>query len=118
MADAGLFDRVPPYQRHSATSRDAAHEAKPTAASLRVIVLNRIREAGDHGCTDEEAYLHLIRTGMVPPTTKDSTLRARRVELWNAGYVRDSGTRRRTTSNRLAVVWTATGEGNGGKKDE
>jgi len=53
---------------------------------------------GTAGSTDEEGCLAL---DMNP-----STYRPRRVELWEAGAVQDSGMTRRTKSGRWAVVWT------------
>lgn len=99
MSARTLFD--PPAQQHSSTSVAAADGIRPTAARLREVVYAAIRDAGEHGLTDEEM---LQATGLQP-----STGRPRRVELVQAGRVRDSGKTRRTASNRSAVVWVAVG---------
>jgi hypothetical protein len=101
-----LFDPIhrrraqsPPFQPHSATSRDAAVEISPRAATLRESVLNYLR-SHPAGLTDEE-----IQDGLAMPS---STERPRRIECVAAGLVRDSGTVRKTRSGRKAVVWVAT----------
>lgn len=95
----GLFDDSAPYVRNSETSREAAEEIEPQAATLRGIVLAFIRGRGLYGATDEE-----MQEGIpMPPSTQ----RPRRVELVAAHFVHDSGTRRRTHSGRAATVWTA-----------
>jgi len=91
--------KKPPAQRHSATSVEAAQAIEPRAATLRRRVLDYLRECGGRGATDEEMQLHL---GMNP-----STQRPRRIELVEAGFVRDSGATRQTQSGRKAVVWVA-----------
>lgn len=91
-----LFDR-PPAVRGSATSRAAADSIGPEADTLRRRVLAFLQARGLEGATDEEIQLGL---GMNP-----STQRPRRIELVEQGRVRDSGSTRRTRSNRRAVVW-------------
>ena len=93
-----LFDD-PPAQRHSETSVSAAKAIAPAAATLRLMVLEALRKAGADGLTDEEM---LSATGLQP-----STGRPRRIELMQAGHVRDSGRKRETRSGRNAVVWVA-----------
>ena len=93
-----LFDD-PPAQRHSETSVEAAEAIAPAAATLRLLVLAVLRKAGADGMTDEEM---LAATGLQP-----STGRPRRIELMQAGHVRDSGRKRETKSGRRAVVWIA-----------
>jgi hypothetical protein len=89
-------ERVHKYQKHSDTSRAAAHQIEADAATLRGEVYRGIlRVLG--GRTDEELQIIL---DMNP-----STERPRRVELVERGLVRDSGKRRRTLSKRWAVVW-------------
>jgi hypothetical protein len=100
LADLPLFQRPasqesPPYQVHNDESRSAAQSIAPAAGTLRARVLAVI-EAG--ACTDEE--------GMVISGIGPSTYRPRRVELWEAGLVRQAGTRA-TKSGRSAVVWAA-----------
>lgn len=89
-----------PAQRHSDTSVAAADSMRLPASGLRLAVFSALLEAGDDGLTDEEIQNLLA---MNP-----STERPRRIELCEAGLVRDSGLRRLTSSNRSAVVWIAT----------
>jgi len=86
-----------PYQSHSETSRSAAVRAKSAATTDRARVLAYIRDRGQHGATDLEIQATLRMNG--------DTERPRRVELENAGLVRDTGRRRETASGRLATVW-------------
>lgn len=87
----------PPFQKHSETSKDAADKAKPSAATLRGRVREFLRTHGP--ATDEQIQDAL---GMNP-----STQRPRRIELVTAGFVRDSGSVRKTKSGRAATVWEA-----------
>ena len=84
------------YVSGSETSIAAAVSVEPSIASWQGKVLALLRE-GD-GLTDEEMQ---ARLGLNP-----STQRPRRIELVEAGLVRDSGQRRRTRSGRWAVVWS------------
>jgi hypothetical protein len=93
-----LFDPVPPAQRHSATSQAAAEEIAPRAGTLRAAVLATLQHAID-GLTDEQMQ-DMLGMGA-------STQRPRRVELVQAGLVRDSGRTRLTRSGRKATVWVA-----------
>lgn len=105
---SGLHARPrPPYQRHSPASRDAADKMRSKAVSLRDLVFNLLIEAGTHGATDEEIYRRLIDTNKISATTKDSTIRARRIELTRpeCGLVLDSGNERRTAAGVTATVW-------------
>lgn len=88
-----------PYQSHSATSRDAASHIKPGAATLRMKVLGYIVARGEDGATDAEIQDVLGIEG--------STQRPRRVELVDAGLVKDSGATRATRKGRRAAVWIA-----------
>ena len=92
-----LFD--PPAQHHSETSLAAAEAIRPSAASLRMKVLGFIVARGGDGATDPEIQAALRMEG--------STQRPRRVELVDAGLVRDSGRKRTTASLRRATVWVA-----------
>lgn len=92
------FSEQPPHVL-SDTSRMAAEAMKPTAGRLRQRVYERLVLAGYDGMTDCELQEALA---MNP-----STQRPRRVELVNAGLVRDSGVRRNTASGRKAIVWVA-----------
>ena len=89
----------PPYIAGSSTSEAAACAIKPTAGTLREVVLAVIRHAGLDGITDEEG---IALTGM-----NASTYRPRRIECHEKGLIIDYGERRRTASGRSAVVWFA-----------
>ncbi len=96
-----LERKLPPFQRHSATSRKAAismHEKAPTA---RRLVWETIHARGARGATAEE----ICRvTGL-----RGSTVRPRLVELREAGRI-VAGGQRKTSSNRFAVVHVAVEE--------
>ena len=83
-----------PYQRGSDTSEEAARSVRPHRERMADTVLAAISL---RAMTDEEL---VEMTGLSP-----STVRPRRVELVEAGLVRDSGERRPTRSGRKAVVW-------------
>ena len=87
-----------PFQKHSATSRAAAQHAQPRAQNLRDKALGIFRTHGAPlgGLTDEE----LITIMRLPA----NTVRPRRVELMQAGLIKQVGTRK-TASGRSAVVW-------------
>jgi DNA-binding IclR family transcriptional regulator len=71
---------------------------RPTAVTDREAVLNLLtRKMG--GMTDEE----IQRALKLNPSTE----RPRRIELVQAGKVRDSGRTRKTASGRAATVWAA-----------
>lgn len=93
-----LFNDMPPFQRHSATSRSAALAIRPSAGTMKAKVLEYL-ESQDDGATDEEG-INALR--MNP-----STYRPRRIDLVNEGLVADSGERRRVQSGEQAVVWRA-----------
>ena len=89
-----------PFARGSQTSRDAAEQAKPNAATQRARVLKLVRESGwsdDPGLTDEQIQERLGLSG--------NTQRPRRMELVTMGLIKDSGRTRKTKSGREAVVW-------------
>lgn len=88
----------PPHQRGSDTSAAAAAAITPHVGTLLATVLDAFHGA-THGLTDEECQRLLELEG--------STQRPRRVELVRRGLVVDSGTRRRTSAGRSAVVWRA-----------
>ncbi len=95
-------DGLPPYQRHSDTSRTAAvavaSSGKPHIDRERV--MNYLMSRGDEGATDEE-----MQNGI--PLAQNSQ-RPRRIECCQGGLVRDSGRTRKTKSGRKAVVWVVT----------
>lgn len=82
----------------SKTSRDAAADIKPHAATLRARVLTYIASRGTLGATAQEIELDLGLSG--------STVRPRLVELRESGCIADSGMTRKTLSGRKAQVWT------------
>lgn len=98
-------------QEHSETSKEAARSiSRETRGELKMRVLSAIKKQGAvitngepwgtvGGLTDEEG----IEVTGIPA----STYRPRRVELVEAGWVRDSGTTRKTKSNRRATVWVS-----------
>jgi len=106
-----LFDRPPtrapspdpPFAPGSETSRQAAAAIARHAPLIRDRVLAFITGRGLDGATDEELALGL--------QIRESTARARRVELRDQGLVADSGQTRPTASGRAAVVWVAKGPG-------
>lgn len=85
-----------------ATTGLARAAIRPIALSLRARLLYYLVLQGDNGATLEEAELDLGMAG--------NTLRPRRVELADKGYVEDSGRRRLTKAGRQAVVWVVPDE--------
>ena len=103
MGTQTLFDSPPARKRPRAAAGDtrgaAAEGIRPLAEDLRAgpdFIIGR-REQG--ACDEEIRRCLGLRT---------DTARARRVELRDAGLVRDSGTRPPVESGRLAIVWTST----------
>lgn len=82
------------------TSREAAAKVAPSATTQRGRVLRVVVYAGDEGATDEQIS---DRLGM--PL---NTVRPRRLELVEQGYVIDSGDTAPTRSGSAAVLWLAT----------
>lgn len=89
-----LFDLIPPYQRHSETSRAAAVEAAPHMATDRERVAAYLRRHGP--ATDEQ----IARDLAMNPSTE----RPRRVKLVEDGMVAQVG-EGRTASGRRAALW-------------
>lgn len=87
-----------PRVNGSDTSAAAAASIEPTLATKQGRVLTEIRASPD-GLTDDQ--LERI-TGW-----RHQSVSARRRELVLAGFVADSGRRRRTSSDRYAAVWIA-----------
>jgi predicted ArsR family transcriptional regulator len=87
-----LFD-VPPYQAHSATSREASKSMVGKTASLREQVFTALKF---EPMTDEAICQRL---GLSP-----NTARPRRVELVKAGRIAKVG-ENVTASGRKAAVW-------------
>jgi hypothetical protein len=81
-------------------TRRASHAAiAPELNRLQSLVLEYFRSCGSMGATDEQ-----LADGLA---MKESTLRARRVELAHARRIVDSGQRRRLRSGREGIVWVA-----------
>ncbi len=90
-----LFEEIPPYQRHSSTSKAAAERIRPASSRLRDLVKQTIRNHPE-GMTDEEIATTL---GLNP-----STARPRRIELVQRGEVVEVG-QRKGRSGRAMTVW-------------
>jgi hypothetical protein len=86
-----------PFVVGSDTSQQAAKDKLPTAMSDEARVLAFIDKCGGHGATDDEIEVALQML--------HQNASARRYALASKGLVVDSGVRRRTRSNRRAVVW-------------
>jgi len=71
---------------------------QPLANRLRWRVYRCIEGRGTLGATDEEVHR---ATGL-----SADTARARRIELRDAGLIRDSGMRRPSSSGHGMIVWT------------
>lgn len=82
------------------TERAAAEAVFPVSGTQRRSVLDAIAAAGDDGLCDHEVQ---ERLGMNP-----SSVRPRRGELVDGGWVEDSGVRRPTPSGAEAVAWVLT----------
>ena len=82
---------------HPDTSHVAAATI-PRTGTLRRAVYDAIRRTGDEGLTDSELQRALNMEG--------NTERPRRVELIDAGLIKDSG-RRRYEGGRPMIVWVA-----------
>jgi hypothetical protein len=96
-----LFDRPEPAPPHNSTptSRAAAESIKPTAGTLRALVLDFLKACSD-GATDEQMQQALNMAG--------NTQRPRRQELETMGLIRKTDKTRATSSGRQAVIWEAT----------
>ena len=92
-----LYGGRPPFVAGSDTSEEAADSMIPVALTIRGKVLGYITRKGSRGATCWE-----IEVGM---SLAHQTASARIRELQQKGQVKDSGWRRRTGSNRNAVVW-------------
>lgn len=96
IAKAEICPGMPlPFARGSETSEKAARSMKISAASWRARILEHIR-AKPSTCDEIEAEMNGTH----------QNISARITELKRLGFIVDSGERRRTRSNRLAVVYT------------
>jgi hypothetical protein len=93
-----LFDYYPqtPGYQNTDTSRDAAHDMKPKAETLRLKVLGVLRLA-PHGLTTQEISERLL--------VGYPSIQPRTSELRNMGMITDSGRRRLNSSGKKAIVW-------------
>jgi hypothetical protein len=87
------------FQAHSATSKAAAVGYADKAPNARLRVYTLIQRWSD-GLTDEEIQNVL--------SMNPSSQRPRRIELEQAGLVKDSGRTRKTRSGMRAAIWVAT----------
>lgn len=85
-----------PSVNGSITSARAADAIGGRLNDLQRSVVAYLRQAGEHGATDEEMQLGIPMAA--------STQRPRRVELVRRGLVVDAGTRK-TKSGRYATAW-------------
>lgn len=88
----------PPFQHHSAASRDAAQSIAKHVGALHKRVLEHLRQ-NPQGLTDEAMGEALGLPG--------NTLRPRRRELQQRHLIKDSGRYSHTRSGRRATVWVA-----------
>ncbi len=87
-----------PFQKESATSKEAARRISPRVSQMEVGVLEAVGAAqagGGSGLTDDEL---IVAFGT-------HSVRPRRIFLTAIGKLRDSGGTRKTRSGRAAVVW-------------
>jgi len=99
MADQfDIFNR-PPLSNGTATSDAAAEAIKPSAATLRALVLAAVRNSGSTGVTRQEIEKRTQLEG--------NTVRPRCMELLKAGSIVETSRTRETESGRQAVVIVA-----------
>lgn len=97
LANDAYARRTDPWTSHAAAR--SITEDKLRESQLAVLyLLKRIGASTDEEIAD--AY-----SG--PPRQSPSGLRTRRKELVDAGYVCDTGDRKRLVSGRLSIVWDA-----------
>lgn len=93
------YNGKPPFQKHSRTSREAATSMLLSSNTMRARVWKYLVNKDLDGATDEQIQKAL--------ELDPSTERPRRRELVLQGFVKDSGTVKKTTSGRDATVWVA-----------
>ena len=87
-----------PFQKHSATSREAARAISGHLGRMELEIMNLVTDAqaaGALGLTDEQLI----------GAFGSQSARPRRIFLVACGKLRDSGSTARTQSGRQAVVW-------------
>jgi hypothetical protein len=85
---------------YKGTSRAAWETAKTKGAEMKRRIIDHL-ENRPGGATDEEI-------GDALNTAETRSNRPARLELRNEGYIRDTGTRRKTVSGSQAIVWERT----------
>ncbi len=98
-----LWDQPPPYQRGSATSREAAEAIRDVVPQLRRDVLAAYRQAGAAGLTADEAATVLRRSVLA--------IRPRVTEAVQAGLLERTGERRKNRSGMSASVLRVSAKG-------
>ena len=88
-----------PARGKTDTSRAAAEAIEPRADTLRRRCLDLIADVGPYGVTADECAAVIRETVL--------SIRPRFTELRVAGRIVDSGARRKNSSGRSAIVWTA-----------
>lgn len=99
---------LPPYQRHSETSRAAAESVTSTLNDKERRVLRWFADYGPG--TDDDVERD---TGI-----RGNTVRPRRVALLGRHLLRDTGEKRPTRTKRMACVWAITQDGRDALKGE
>lgn len=91
--------------RHDAqeTSRLAALQVTPKTGTLRAAALRAVVAAAWRGLTDDELCASIGRS--------PNSVRPRRVELVEGGFIIDSGLRRPSNYGNASIVWIATNKG-------
>jgi hypothetical protein len=100
MSDS-LFDYkpAPKVQRdHPETSHQAADKIEPITGQWRLDIYEFAAMAPAYGVTDDEIFKRW-------PDTPESTLRPRRTELCDAGWLIDSGKKRPNRRGNPCTVW-------------
>ena len=109
-----LLSYTPPHIAESQTSRAAAENIKEETPALRQLVLSAFKRAGFSGLTDAELFAEMVEHCNFHG--KESTIRARRIELtkdkWakkvgldTAPLANSGGTRREEVSRSFSTVW-------------
>jgi hypothetical protein len=94
---AAPYGGHPPYQKHSATSKQAAAQIKDRLGPMHKAIIEALTRRGARGATDEELMAELDMGG--------NTERPRRRELQLMGRIEDAEITRLARSGRNATVW-------------
>jgi len=97
-----LYNGLPPHEKTSSTSREAAISMLPHAKAIRMKIYRMIDASGDNGLTVDEieiagSYIH-------------QTASARVTELLQEGLIANSQRQRNTRQGRKASVWVTSGK--------